>query len=222
LNAAIHEVARTAVERTSAAWLPNGLSATFHRPAMTSVALHRHSYRDYLALEEASNTKHEFLDGEIYAMAGGTPEHAALAVAVSTALLEQLRGGPCRVFSSDLRIRLLATGLSTYPDVTVVCGPLERDPDSAAGVTNPKVVVEVTSPGTEEYDRGEKLAHYQKTPSVQEIVFVSHRESRIERWLRADDGWKHLAAVKGETLHLASIDCRLPVDAIYRDALGAS
>ncbi len=83
------------------------------------VPLHRYSFSDYLALEEASNTKHEFLDGEIYGMAGGTPEHAALSVAVSSAFLAQLRGGPCRVYSSDLRVRVLATGLATYPDVTV-------------------------------------------------------------------------------------------------------
>lgn len=72
--------------------------------------MHRHSFADYLALEEASNTKHEFLVGEIYAMAGGTPEHAALAVAVSSSLLTQLRGSDCRVYSSDLRVRVLATG----------------------------------------------------------------------------------------------------------------
>src|SRR3990172_1362679 len=98
--------------------------------------LHRYSFADYLALEEASNTKHEFLSGEIYGMAGGTPEHAALSVAVSSVLRAQLRGGSCRVYSSDLRVRVLATGLATYPDVTVVCGELERDPDSPTTVVN--------------------------------------------------------------------------------------
>jgi Uma2 family endonuclease len=81
--------------------------------------LHRYSYRDYLELEEASNVKHEYLEGEIYARAGGTPEHAALAASISSALHSQLRGGPCRVYSSDLRVRVLATGLATYPDVSV-------------------------------------------------------------------------------------------------------
>ena len=93
--------------------------------------LHHYTYADYLALEAASNVKHEFLAGEIYGMAGGTPEHAALSVAVSGALLAQLRGSPCRVYSSDLRVRVLATGLATYPDVTVVCGEAERDPENS-------------------------------------------------------------------------------------------
>src|SRR3990172_3361666 len=117
---------------------------------MTSTApQHRHSYRDYLAVEEVGVIKHEFHAGEIYAMAGGTPEHAALSVAVSSALHTGLRGGPGRVYSSDLRVRILATGLATYPDVTVVCGPIERDPESPTTVVNPTLVVEVLSDGTE-------------------------------------------------------------------------
>jgi Uma2 family endonuclease len=106
--------------------------------------LHRYSFEDYLELEASSTTKHEFLGGEIYAMAGGTPEHASLASAVGGMLLERLRGGPCRPYSSDLRIRVLQTGLATYPDVTVVRGRTERDPGSRTNVTNPCVVVEVT------------------------------------------------------------------------------
>src|SRR4029078_9206247 len=133
-------------------------------------ALHRYRFADYLALEETSNTKHEFLNGEIYALAGGTPEHAALAGAVSAALLAELRRGPLRVYSSDLRVRVLATGLATYPDVTVVCGALERDPQSPDTVVSPVVVVEVLSPGTESFDRGEKREHYQRIATVREIV----------------------------------------------------
>ena len=100
------------------------------------------SYAEYLSAEEKSATKHEWLDGKVYdldaqAMAGGTPDHAGLAAAVTTLLGIQLRGKPCRVFSSDLRIRVRATGLSTYADVTVVCGKLEVDPEDANAVTNP-------------------------------------------------------------------------------------
>ena len=121
----------------------------------------RHTFAEYLELEEISAVRHEFYAGEIYAMAGGTPEHAAMAAAIATLFGRQLEGGACRVYSSDLRVRVLATGLATYPDVTVICGKSERDPDSPTHVTNPKVVVEVLSPGTEDYDRGEKLQHYQ-------------------------------------------------------------
>ncbi len=178
--------------------------------------LHRYRFADYLALEQSSNTKHEFLHGEIYGMAGGTPEHAALAVAVSTALLSQLRGGPCRVYSSDLRIRVLTTGLATYPDVTVVCGALERDPESPSTVVNPRVVVEVSSDGTEAYDRGEKLDHYRAIPSLRGVVLLSHREPRIEVWERVPAGaWSQRTSCSGEIANIESLPARLVVDEIY-------
>src|SRR5882724_4370998 len=98
---------------------------------------HRIQYTndEYLALEASSNVKHEYWDGQIYAMAGGTPEHAALAAAVIGLLFPQLRAGRCRAHDADLRVRVAATGLSTYPDVTVVCGPRERDPKDELAVT---------------------------------------------------------------------------------------
>jgi Uma2 family endonuclease len=184
---------------------------------MATSVLHRHTFADYLALEEASNTKHEFLNGEIYGMAGGTPEHAALSVAVSSALLAQLQDGPCRVYSSDLRVRVLATGLATYPDVTVVCGDLERDPESSTTVVNPRVVVEVLSDGTEAYDRGEKLDHYRRVPSLAAVVLVSHRSPGIEIWERASTGeWRQSTFGPAETAVIDALPARLPVDEIYR------
>ncbi len=178
--------------------------------------LHRYSLADYLALEEASNTKHEFLNGEIYGMAGGTPEHAALAVAVSATLLAQLRGGPCRVYSSDLRVRVLATGLATYPDVTVVCGELERDPESPTTVTNPRVVVEVLSDGTEAYDRGQKLDHYRHIPSLGAVVLVSHRTPAIEVWERTSDGaWSRREFATGQAAEIEALPARLLIDEVY-------
>lgn len=186
---------------------------------VTPVTLHRYSFADYLALEEASNTKHEFLNGEIYALAGGTPEHAALAVAVSTALLSQLRGGPCGVYSSDLRIRVLATGLATYPDVTVVCGETERDPEGPATVVNPKLIVEVLSDSTEAYDRGEKLAHYRRIPTLAAVILVSHRERAIEVRERDSGGeWRLTTVRSGDTAQLQALPVRLDVDDIYSTA----
>jgi Uma2 family endonuclease len=186
---------------------------------VSSATLHRYAFSDYLALEEASNTKHEFLNGEIYAMAGGTPEHAALAVATSAALLTQLAGGPCRVYSSDLRVRVLATGLATYPDVTVVCGPMERDPESADTVTNPRLVVEVTSKGTEAYDRGEKLDQYRSISSLQAVVLVCHRKPEIEVWEPAADGtWGSRSFGSGQTAEVQALGVRLVVDDIYAAA----
>ena len=180
--------------------------------------LHRYSFRDYLELEEASNVKHEFLDGEIYAMAGGTPAHAALAMAVGAALLAQLRGRGCRVYSSDLRVRVLATGLATYPDVTVVCGDLEHDPDSRTTVVNPAVVVEVTSESSEEYDRGDKLAAYQAIPSLRECVLVSHRDVSVEVFERTEGAWRRRISGAGERARLPSVAPDLDVDEVYRDA----
>jgi Uma2 family endonuclease len=181
-----------------------------------SPALHRYTFADYLAYEEASSTKHEFLDGEIYGMAGGTPEHAALSVAVSSALFSQLRGGPCQVFSSDLRIRVLETGLATYPDVTVVCGELERDPESATTVVNPRVVVEVLSDSTEQFDRGQKLDHYRRIASLATIVLVSHRAVAIELWQRHDAGtWRHEQFGRGEVAVIEALGVRLVVDEVY-------
>jgi Uma2 family endonuclease len=99
-------------------------------------------------------------------MGGGTPQHAALAVAVRAALLAQTRGGPCRVHSSGLRVPALATGLTTYPDVTVVCGPYESDPQDKNTIVNPGLLVEITSESTEEYGRGEKLESYRRIPAL--------------------------------------------------------
>ena len=187
----------------------------------TLATLHRYSFADYLALEEASNTKHEFLGGEIYGMAGGTPEHAALSVAVSSLLREQLRSGSCRVYSSDLRVRVLATGLATYPDVTVVCGPSERDPESPTHVTNPKLLVEVLSASTADYDRGDKLLHYQQIPSLTEVVLVDHEVPRVEVVTRQGSQWQTTRFCPGDTVRLDSVDCRIAVDDVYRAARDA-
>ena len=166
--------------------------------------------------------KHEFLHGEVWAMAGGSPEHSALAGAVTTALSIQLTGKPCRVFTSDLRVRVLATGLGTYPDVTVICGSLQLDPDDPKRHTamNPKVVVEVLSPSTEEYDRGEKFAHYKRIEALEAVVFVAHDESRIDVWVRRGDEWVETITRAGGAATIDSIQCVLDVDALFRDPLG--
>ncbi len=183
---------------------------------ISGARLHAYTYAQYLAHEAASNVKHEYLDGEIYAMAGGSPEHAFLAMAVGSLLRPQLEGKPCRVSSSDLRVRVVETGLATYPDVSVVCGPLERDPQSQETVLNPTLVVEVLSEGTERYDGGEKFEHYKRILSFQEYVLVSQNESRIEVWRRQGDSWIHQEGRAGGRVSLQSIDCQLDVDEVYR------
>ncbi len=187
---------------------------------MSSLARHRrYTYSEYLALEAHANVRHEFFEGEIYAMAGGTPEHAAFCVNVSTAFNVQLRDRGCRVHSSDLRIRVLETGLATYPDITVVCGRAELDPVDRNTITNPVVVVEVLSPGTAEYDRGEKLAQYQRIPSLREVVLVAHDERLIEIWRREEGGAWIRSEARSGSIRIASIDCTLDVADVYRDEL---
>ncbi len=178
-----------------------------------------YTFADYLAHEETTNAKHEYLDGQIYAMAGGSPEHSALTVSIATQLANQLRGGTCRVHSSDLRIRVLETGLATYPDITVVCGVWERDPENTRTIINPIVIVEVLSPSTQAYDRGEKLEHYMRIPSLQSIVLAAHERRELEVWTRRPDApWARALFVSNQTAELPAIGCRLDVDAIYEEA----
>jgi Uma2 family endonuclease len=183
---------------------------------MAHAARQRYTFREYIELEELSPVKHEFLDGEVWAMAGGTPHHAAVSVNVSALLQEQLRSERCRVFSSDLRIRVMATGLGTYPDVSVVCDELQTDPEdpSASTVINPRVVVEILSPSTEDYDRGEKLDHYKAIPSLAEIVLVAHDQRRVDVWRRHADGWTEIVTREQGRATLASIGASLPLDEV--------
>ncbi len=176
----------------------------------------QYSWADYLALEAASNVKHEFLDGQIYGMVGGTPEHAALKAVVTGLLFAQIRGGKCRAHDSDLRVRVIATSLATYPDVTIVCGPRERDPADENAVTNPTLIVEVLSPSTENYDRGDKFEHYKHLTSLQQYVLVSDRTREIETWTRATGGeWVQSIAREGERADLGSISALLDVSEVY-------
>jgi Uma2 family endonuclease len=181
------------------------------------------TYAEYLAAEAASDVRHEFLNGEVWAMAGGTPEHSALAAAVIAQLGALLRGKPCRTFTSDLRVRVADTGLATYPDVSVVCGQLETAPDDEDAVTNPIVLVEVLSDSTEGYDRGAKWAHYRRLPSLREYVLVAQSEPLVEVFRRGEAGrWELLEARPGETIELASLGVRLEVAAIYANPLGGA
>ena len=182
---------------------------------------HHYSFKEYLELEEIAGVRHEYYEGEIYAMAGGTPEHAALAASVTGLLTAQLRSTSCRVYSSDLRVRVLATGLATYPDVTVVCGPSQRDPDSPTHVTNPKLIVEVLSPSTEDYDRGDKLHHYQQIPSLECVILLDYASPRIELLTRSKDAWQHASFTSGAQVPLAVIGSSLSVDEVYEAARDA-
>ena len=183
----------------------------------TARRLH-YTYAQYVALEEESPIRHEYLDGEIYAMAGGSPDHAALAATIIRLLGSQLPRG-CRTFTSDLRVRIPSSGLSTYPDVAVVCGRTERAADDGLAVTNPVLLVEITSDSTEDYDRGEKLRQYTQLPSVREVLIVSHREPHLTLHRRDTSGWIVIEARSHHELTLETVAARLDVNEVYRDEL---
>jgi Uma2 family endonuclease len=177
-------------------------------------------YAAYLARQAVATGKEEYLHGEVFAMAGGTPEHARLQSRMASELERLLAGQPCEPFSSDLRVRVVATDLSTYPDLSVVCGKLETAPDDDDAVVNPVVLVEILSDTTEAYDRGEKFAHYRRLASLREYVLVSQRAQRIEVFRRAAGrSWEYLESGPGETVRLESLGIELSVDAVYSTRL---
>lgn len=176
----------------------------------------RYTLQDYLGVEEMSPAvKHELVEGEIFAMAGGTVEHSALATTFSGLLLAHLRGTSCRAHGSDLRIRVREANVATYADAAVVCDPVERDPDSPTHVTNPRVVVEVLSPSTEDYDREDKRRIYQMLPSLREYVLVAQDARRVELWRRTASEWEHSVHGAGARVALPSIGFELDVDELY-------
>jgi Uma2 family endonuclease len=177
------------------------------------------TFAEYIAGENASDRKHQLVDGEVFDMGGGTPTHAALILAVGAELRALLRGKPCKPFASELRVR--AAGIATYPDCVVVCGPLQTDPEDANTVLNPTLLVEVLSDSTEAFDRGRKAEHYRRIPSLREYVLVSQHEPHIEVVRRTERGWILLEAGAGGTLQLESVGCSLVVDAIYEGVIAA-
>lgn len=186
---------------------------------VSRAAPYRYSYAEYLVYERDSGMKHEYDGGEIIAMAGGSRRHSALASRISAALEAGRRPG-CIAFQSDQRIRILATGKATYPDASVVCGPIEGDPADPSGetITNPMLIIEVLSPTTEQNDRGNKWQHYQLIPSLQEYVLVSQSDPRVEHYRRlATGGWEYhdvtegvVQLASGAALDLARLYAQLP------------
>ena len=164
--------------------------------------------------EAASQTKHEYCDGEIYAMAGGTIEHGALIAAVTGALRQQIPAG-CTVLSSDVKIRIQASDLSTYPDVSVVCGKPIRDERDATAITNPTVLVEVTSPSSKDYDHGEKLSHYKQLSLLRVVIIVAYDSKRITVVERSSTGWNFIEFCSGEIALVVEPQLQFAVDELY-------
>jgi Uma2 family endonuclease len=177
---------------------------------------------EYLALSAASETKLEFVNGEIVemAMAGGTPDHSLVAANVIGQFFSILPK-TCRPYTSDVRVHVPDTDLFTYPDIAVVCGKREVSESDTLSVVNPSMLVEVLSPSTASWDRGGKLAHYQRIPSVRDLVLVDVEARRVERYTRQPDGqWLYAAAAgPGARLTLLGHDVTLDLDAVF-DGVG--
>jgi Uma2 family endonuclease len=174
------------------------------------------SHREYLALERAEDARYEWFDGQVYAMAGGTLAHAELGSAIAAELRAMALSCGCRVFSADAKVRVLATGLATYPDGSVVCGAVTRDPEDENAMTNPVLLVEVLSDSTERYDRGEKADHYRRIPSLKDYVLVSQHTPRVEIHSREGDHWVLRVAGPGESVPLTAMPGALVVDRVYQ------
>ena len=185
---------------------------------MSTAPRHRYTVEQYLAFERGSERKHEYFDGEIFAMVGATRPHVLIVTQLVTGLNVQLADRPREVYSNDMRLKVSPTGLYTYPDVMVVCGEPELDDSEFDMLMNPNVIFEVLSKSAEEYDREIKLGHYRTLPSLRDYVLVSQDAYHIEHHSRQADGEWSVSHVDGleATLLLKSIGSQLKLSNIYR------
>lgn len=178
----------------------------------------RMTVEEYFQMEETSEVKHEFDEGEVLAMSGGTPPHSAIATNFLGSIWMRLRGNPCRPYDSNLRIRAGKSTRYVYPDALVICGPLEFDPLDPNGTTvlNPTMLAEVLSKSTERYDRGTKFDRYREIESLQEYVLIDQNEPRVDVFLRRESNWT-LMPVRGieGIVRLESLSIELPMAEIY-------
>ena len=185
---------------------------------MSSVAAQTYlTPKAYLAFERKATTKHEYLNGQIVAMSGASFAHNFITVNVATHLNIQLMDGECRVATSDMRVKVTEIDSYFYPDVVVVCGEPVPEDNIFDTLLNPTVIVEVLSPSTETYDRGEKFEHYQQITSLKDYMLISQDKVHVEHYCRQGTGWLQTEFAELEdVLSLRSIDCELRLQDVYR------
>ncbi len=173
---------------------------------------------EYLAIERAAETKSEYFDGQMFAMAGASRKHSLIVSDIDRVLGNQLLERPCETYPNDMRVKVTATGLYTYPDFVVVCGEPQFEDKVADTLLNPTLLVEVLSKTTENYDRGVKFEHYRRLPSVQEFLAVAQDRMHVEHHVRQPDGSWLLREYfdADDVLELRSIKCRLTLGDVYR------
>lgn len=181
----------------------------------------RVSPEEYLVRERAAEYRSEYVDGEVRAMTGASPNHGRIALNVAMSLQSQLGDGPCEAFVSDMRVTANRTRDYFYPDVVVVCGPTETEDEHDDSLLNPTVIVEVLSPSTEAYDRTRKWEKYRRLPSLREYLLVAQDWPRVERYTRQGGGLWLFSETEGTggVLRLDSIGCTLALEDVYRRVL---
>jgi Uma2 family endonuclease len=174
--------------------------------------------QEYLEMERRSTIKHEYLNGQVYAMSGASYEHTQIASNVARLLGNQLENRECDVVLNDLRVRVSPTGLYTYPDVVVICGEPRFSDSQMDTLLNPVLIVEVLSPTTEAYDRGDKFSHYRTLESLTDYILLSQNRQRIEHYYKQADGeWRFRAAeTEGSSITVTSLGVTLDLATIYR------
>ncbi len=181
---------------------------------------HRRRYltpEEYLTIERQSEIRSEYLHGEMFAMGGSSREHNLIVTNLSREISIQLRGRPCETYTNDQRVHIPATGVYTYPDLVVACGEPRFQDQQFDTLLNPTVIIEVLSPNTEAYDRGEKFESYRTIESLKEYVLVAQDKPQVEHYLRQDGNRWLLTAVSGldARVSLPSIQCELALSEIY-------
>ena len=185
---------------------------------MTSPARQWLTEQEYLEIERAADVRSEFFAGEMFAMAGASLEHSLITANVTGELRAQLKRRPCRVVSADMRVRVSMTGLYTYPDVVVICEEPQLADEHVDTLLNPTLIVEVLSPTTEAYDRGDKFAQYRRLESLREYVLIAQDRQRIERYVRQSEGQEWLLSEISDPagrVPLTAIGCELALTEVY-------
>jgi Uma2 family endonuclease len=172
---------------------------------------------EYLEIERRAERKSEYFEGQMFAMAGASHAHIMIVGNLGREVGNQLKGGPCREYASEMRLRVAPNGLYTYPDLMVICGGPQFVDNRTDTVVNPVLIIEVLSESTEAYDRGKKFEQYRKLASLREYVMVAQDEPHIEQYVRQSDGHWLLAETSGidASLQFASINCVLPISEVY-------
>jgi Uma2 family endonuclease len=177
----------------------------------------KYTIEEYLAVENAETEKHEYYQGEIFAMSGAKMTHVKMVMNLSRELSNKLDGKPCQPYGNDLRIHIPQNTLFTYPDISIICGAPETLNNDEMNALNPTVIIEVLSSSTKSYDRGEKFRLYRDIPSLKEYVLIDSESIAVEDWYINDHGnWELNETMDiGALLHFHSIDISVPLQAIY-------